>query len=107
MEKILYTPNDRWGMTYIMKMGYVRITDNVGKIPEDWIARFYYADKRGNVFLKNKKGRKLCAILNPGIDLYSDDYMVLIHEEIKKMGDTKKEFQAVYPKLEKMISELS
>ena len=107
MEKILYSTDDEWGMTYIMKAGYVRITDNMGCIPKDWTARFYYADEAGNVFLKNKEGRKLCITPNPGIDLYADDYMVLIRKEIEKMGDTKKEFQIVCSELEKMVSELN
>lgn len=110
MEKILYTTEDCWGNTYLFKKGYKRVTSNIDKIEtnggdsDDWVARYCWTDEDGNVYLNYKEGRKLKIELNPRLDLYADDYMILIREEIEKMEDTKKEIQTVYSELEKMVS---
>ena len=109
MEKILYTVNDGWGLTYLFKKGYKRITSNMDKIEttkndkEDWIARFYYADANGNIFLKSKRGRTLKIDMNLGINFCSDNYLFSIREEIESMENSKRELQEVYSELEKMV----
>jgi len=101
-EKILYSPNDGWGMTYLFRHGYMKVTDNLATIPGDWIARFYYLDSKGNKFLKNAAGRK--AHIDLGIsDIYSGDFMVSIRKEIENMDKMKDEFKTIYGMLEKIV----
>jgi hypothetical protein len=107
MEKILYSNDDCWGMTYLFKQGYLKVTDNLTSVPDCWIARVCYADERGNFFLKNKKGRRLIIDINPGINLFSDDYLVSIKEEIENMNNEKRELENIYSELEKKVSTLS
>jgi len=108
-QKNIYSNDDCWGITYMFKQGYKKITSNMDEIEttdnsaNDWIARFYYIDKRGNVFLKHKKGRKFKIDINPRINLCSDDYIKSIRDEIKHMNDEQNELNYALSELEKMV----
>jgi hypothetical protein len=109
MDEIIYSANDEWGMTYLFKKGYKRITSNMDRIEttddasKDWIARYYYTDKKGHAFLKYKGGRKLNIEINPRINFFSEDYMRAIQKEIDGMNEAKAELKKVYSELEKKV----
>lgn len=112
MEKFLYSANDEWGITCIFKRGYKIITSNMDEISntndasKDWIARYYYVDKNGNVFLNHKKGRKLRIEINPRINFCSDDYMRSIRDEIRNINQKGKELKKVCSELEKKVQNI-
>jgi hypothetical protein len=109
MGKFFYSADDPWGQIYMFKKGYKIVTGNMDEIEttgdasEDWIARYYYVDKKGNIFLNYKKGRKLKIEINPRIDFFSGDYMHSMHEEIENMDQRKGELRKVCSGLEKMV----
>lgn len=82
--------NYEWGISYANKYGEItKITDNLREIPEDWILRFYFKDKRGNIFLKHKKNREICIEINAHYiskegELYSE--MFAIARELRENG---------------------
>jgi hypothetical protein len=101
--------NREWGITYLFKRGYQIVTSNTDDIEttknasEDWIARYYYVDKKGNIFRNYKKGRKLKIEINPRINFCSDDPMHSMHEEIENMDQRKAELRKVFSGLEKKV----
>ena len=109
MNEFIYSANDEWGMTYLFKKGYKRITSNMDMIEsaddasKDWIARYYYTDKKGHVFLKYNNGRKLNIEINSRIDFFSGDYMRSIQKEIEGMNEARDELKKVYSELEKKV----
>jgi hypothetical protein len=93
-------------LIYLLKAGYVKVTDNMTPVPSDWVAKVYYT-KNGNndAYLKNGDGRKLCISFNPRIDqFHARKYAFLIHEEIKEMDSLTQELRKIYPNIEKMLS---
>jgi hypothetical protein len=111
MNEFIYSPDDEWGMTYLFRKGYKRVTNNMDDIEttdnasEDWLARYYYTDEKGHVFLKNKNGRKLNIEINPRINFFSDDYIHSLQTEIKNMDKSRDELKNVCSELEKKVEE--
>ena len=103
MGRFSYSAGDEWGMIYMFKRGYKIVTSNMDETSNDWIARYWYADKKENIFLNYKKGRKLRIEINPRINFPSDEGMCSMREEIENMSQRKAELRKVYSALEKMV----
>ena len=94
-----------WGMTYLTPNGYLKITNNFTEVPENWVARFYYKDNNGNIYLKQAggEGRNLCIDINNNTEVVRK-YGFLLRNELENIDDTRQEIKKVHPVLEKMLS---
>jgi len=103
MGRLSYSASDEWGMIYMFRRGYKIVTSNMDEASNDWIARCWYADKSGNVFLNYKKGRKLQIEINSEINFCSDDSPLPMREEIENMSQRKTELRKVCSGIEKKV----
>ena len=102
-----------WGITYIdgecsitrFKRNYrikiTQITSNRLSI-DDWVLRFYWKDKSGNIYLNRRKGCELCIEMNPHkkFDGYDSSVYCTIADEISNYNS---EFKQVSLWLKKRV----
>ena len=116
-EQNLEEASNDWGMIYLSKSGYVKVTDNFTDIPSDWVARFYWTHTgiTGDSYLKNGDGKRFCMDLNPRLDpIYAKNQLTAARLEMRGLIKTKDEnkenqkrdniFEKILPNLEKLIN---
>jgi hypothetical protein len=72
---------------FIRYFGITKTSANFHKIPENWILRFCWADKKGILYLKKAEGRKICIEINPCREFEDGDRHSVFYEVIREIKE--------------------
>lgn len=82
-----YVYGDLEQYNLVRYLGITKTSSNLHKIPENWILRFYWADKKGNCYLRKENGRKICIDINSHREFEEGDKHAVLYEILREIKE--------------------